>query len=165
MDLKELSEKIRENPEEFIKELYKLHLIIEDQSMQIKSLLEENKLLREENESLKSRIRILESQISKDSHNSSKPPSSDGFKKKIYNNRKSGSKPVGGQKGNKGETLKMVEVPDKVEIHKVSQCKVCGISLKKSKVIRYERHQVFEVPELKIEVIEHQGEMMYSLIQ
>jgi transposase len=159
MDLKELSEKIRENPEEFIKELYKLHLIIEDQSMQIKSLLEENKLLREENENLKSRIRILEGQISKDSHNSSKPPSSDGFKKKIYNNRKSGSRPVGGQKGHKGETLKMVEVPDKVEIHKVSQCKVCGISLKKSKVIRYERHQVFEVPELKIEVIEHQGEI------
>ena len=32
-------------------------------------------------------------------------------------------------------------------------------SLKKNKVIRYERHQVYEVPELKIEVIEHKGEI------
>ena len=136
MDIKDLSEKIRENPEEFIKEFYKLHLIIEEQSRQIEILLEENKLLREENkllreenESLKSRIRILEGQINKDSHNSSKPPSSDGFKKKIYNNRKSGSRVVGGQKGHKGETLKLSEAPDKVEIHKVCNCKVCERSL------------------------------------
>ena len=159
MDKKELSEKIRENPEEFIKEFYKLHLIIEEQSRQIKILMEENKLLREENELLKSRIRILESQINKDSHNSSKPPSSDGLKKKIYNNRKSSSQKAGGQKGHKGETLKLTEIPDKVEIHKVSNCKGCGTSLKRSKVKRYERHQVFELPELKIEVIEHKGEI------
>jgi len=51
------------------------------------------------------------------------------------------------------------ETPDKVEIHKVSKCKVCGTFLRNNKVIKYEIHQVYEVPELKIEVIEHKGEI------
>jgi len=49
-------------------------------------------------------IRRLKAQIKKDSSNSSKPPSSDGFKK-LPNNRERSGKKRGGQFGHKGHTL------------------------------------------------------------
>jgi len=51
-----------------------------------------------------SEIARLKSQINKDSSNSSKPPSSDGFKK-ISNSREKSGKKAGGQKGHKGTRL------------------------------------------------------------
>jgi len=70
----------------------------------------ENKILREENKSLKS-------QLNTDSHNSSKPPSSDGLKKMNVNLRTRSGKIPGGQPGHKGSTLKIEGVPDKVVYH------------------------------------------------
>lgn len=61
---------------------------------------------------LKERIIELESQQSKTSKNSSKPPSSDGYRKEVKNNRIKSGKKQGAQKGHKGSTLKMVAVPD-----------------------------------------------------
>ncbi len=49
-------------------------------------------------------IKRLKGQINKDSSNSSKPPSSNGFKK-IPNNRERSSRKTGGQEGHKGHTL------------------------------------------------------------
>ena len=65
---------------------------------------------------LADRIKYLEDQISKNSSNSSKPPSSDGFKRqnKTKSMRKKSGKKAGGQKGHKGSTLKMVDIPDDV---------------------------------------------------
>lgn len=62
---------------------------------------------------LEDRVAVLEGRIKKDSSNSSKPPSTDGFKKpRTYSTReKSGRKP-GGQVGHKGYTIK----PDAEEI-------------------------------------------------
>jgi transposase len=52
-------------------------------------------------EFLRQRVEDLELQLSKTSKNSSKPPSSDGYKKEVKNNRvKSGLKP-GAQKGHR----------------------------------------------------------------
>jgi len=61
-------------------------------------------------------IEELKRQIAKNSSNSSKPPSSDGFRKQRTSSlRKKGEKTTGGQEGHKGVTLNQVETPD----HKV----------------------------------------------
>lgn len=79
-----------------------------------KQLSKENKELREELEKLKVSFKEKESRLNRTSQNSSKPPSSDGYIKKVVNNRqKSGLKP-GGQEGHVGVTLNKAETPDKV---------------------------------------------------
>ena len=114
--------------------------------------------LKDEIEQLKKRLRDVEDQLRKDSHNSSKPPSSDGFKKIVKVRKPSGKKP-GGQRGHEGKTLRMAENPDKVKIHKVKYCEHCGKSLKKKKPIGYDRRQVFDLPPKRVEVTEHCGEI------
>jgi transposase len=56
-------------------------------------------------ESLTSRVKSLESQANKNSNNSSKSPSSDGFKKKTKSLRTKSGKNPGGQEGHEGTTL------------------------------------------------------------
>lgn len=104
------------------------------------------------------RIRQLEAFINKNSRNSHKPPSSDGLKKIPKVRKPSGKKP-GGQKGHQGTTLKMVENPDIIEMHKVERCGRCGQSLKGERVLGYDRRQVFDLPPIKVEVTEHQAEI------
>ncbi len=110
---------------------------------------------------LQQRVKQLEEQLAKNSRNSSKPPSSDGFKKKPKPRslrKKSGRKP-GGQKGHKGSTLKMVDKPDYTVPHQVHGCKNCGRSLRDKDADRIERRQVFDIPQPRLEVTEHQGEV------
>ncbi len=105
------------------------------------------------------RIKALEDQLAKDSHNSSKPPSSDGLKKRTQSLRQRGQKPVGGQKGHKGHTLKRVENPDKTEILSVPARCHCGRCLADTAVHKYESRQVFDIPPAKIEVTEYKAEL------
>lgn len=71
-------------------------------------------------ESLLERIKQLEDQVNKNSRNSSKPPSTDGFKKPQPKSlREKGKRPVGGQIGHPGRTLIMKEQPDHVIVHHV----------------------------------------------
>ena len=110
-------------------------------------------------EQMERRIQELEAIIKKDSHNSSKPPSSDGYRKRsVKQEKKSGRKP-GGQKGHEGNTLRMVSNPYKVVVHKVGVCGSCGKSLKREKVIEYDKRQVFDIPPIKVEVTEHRVEI------
>lgn len=116
----------------------------------IKPLLEENTRLKAENAELRRRLCL-------DSTNSHKPPSSDGYKKKTVKagipKDKKGSK--GGQEGHKGETRKRVEKPDPVQVHIPEQCRCCGrhFMLEEAQVVQ--SRQVFDLPELKLEVTEH----------
>lgn len=109
---------------------------------------------------LEARIKELEDQISKNSRNSSKPPSTDEFDKPSPKSlrKKSGLK-AGGQKGHEGYNLKLVEFPDKEEIHKVEICACCQKSLRRQKADDIERRQVYDLPPLELIITEHQVEV------
>jgi len=79
---------------------------------------------------LEARIAELEAQLNQNSRNSSRPPSTDGFKRP-KRPRKKGERPPGGQVGHKGQTLEMAD-PDQIETHTVSTDEKCGASLEKS---------------------------------
>lgn len=104
---------------------------------------------------LEARVKQLEDQLNQNSRNSNKPPSSDGFKKKPTSLREKSGKKNGGQAGHPGHTLKMVDSPDQVQVHKVDYCQECGAHLPDQTVDNYERRQVFDLPPLKLLVTEH----------
>ena len=101
-------------------------------------------------------IQQLQDQLSKNSTNSSKPPSSDGLKKpKTRSLRQKGKRPLGGQPGHKGNTLKMVAEPDYVEPHRVLHCPHCQTDLSEIEAVGHEKRQVFDIPPVRLEVTEH----------
>jgi transposase len=109
---------------------------------------------------LEARIQMLEDQLVKDSHNSSKPPSSDGMKRGAkHGMQKSSGKTSGGQKGHTGHRLEMVSEPRHMKEHKVRSCCRCRASLEEVQSEGYERRQVFDLPEVKLEVTEHRVEI------
>ena len=120
----------------------------------------ENVALRVECQVLRDEVQSLKEQVAKDSHNSSKPPSSDGLAKpKPKSLRPPSERPTGGQAGHPGHTLRMVEKPDRTVRHAVERCVQCGQSLSQQEPDRVERRQVFDLPEPKLEVTEHRGEV------
>ena len=105
------------------------------------------------------RVRQLEEQLAKNSRNSSKPPSSDGFKKPSPKSlRKKGQRKSGGQPGHAGHTLKMAEKPDHTQNHHVDVCECCRRSLADQPADSIEKRQVHDLPVLRLIVTEHQAE-------
>ncbi len=102
------------------------------------------------------RIEELERRLGKDSHNSSKPPSSDGLRRKVREKRKKSGKRSGGQQGHPGHTLSQVAEPDRVMMHRPETCENCHQDLQHIQGEVKERRQVHDVPELRLEVEEHQ---------
>jgi transposase len=104
-------------------------------------------------------IQELQAKLSKNSRNSSKPPSSDGYakKKRTESLRPKGANPNGGQPGHKGETLRQTGQPDKVETHDKDCCKNCQAALSDVNVSDTEERQVFDIPAMKIVVTAHRA--------
>ena len=117
----------------------------------IKQLLEENKQLKLENAELRGRLGL-------NSDNSHKPPSSDGYKKTTKPGiPKDVKHPRGGKKGHKGRTLKKVLNPDHVEVHLPENCQCCGRIFTEENIHEItQNRQVFDIPEPKLEITEHQ---------
>ena len=114
-----------------------------------------------QHQALEERIKALEDQQKKNSRNSSKPPSGDGFGKRTKSLRKKSDRSSGGQKGHPGSTLEWRELVDEVVTHAVSACESCGHSLVNAPVVEHECRQVHELPPLHLQVIEHRAEVKY----
>jgi transposase len=99
-------------------------------------------------------LRNMVDRASKDSHNSSKPPSSDGLKKTKSLRKASGLK-CGGQVGHKGTTLKRVANPEHVVTHPLPAECGCGAAIDARTARVAQSRQVFDLPPVTIEVTEH----------
>jgi transposase len=118
----------------------------------------ENAALHAQVDVLLTRVQALEARLAKDSHNSGKPPSSDGLARKTKSLRhKSGKKP-GGQLGHHGQTLRLVAEPDVVVEHRPTVCANCQVPLDAAEpVVLHERRQVQDVPPLRLQITEHRA--------
>jgi transposase len=111
---------------------------------------------------LSERLQKMEDRLSKNSGNSGKPPSTDGYEKPVpKSRRKRSGKKSGGQKGHVGHTLVMVEKPDGIVIHPVESCAHCRKSLKKVAAAGVEKRQVLDLPEVHLLTTEHQAEIKH----
>lgn len=141
-------EEIEELSQSKSEAVQKLLKVVQFQAEQIKSL---------ENEVMELKLRLT-----KNSSNSSKPPSSDGFKKKKKGlkslRQKSGKKP-GGQSEHEGSNLKMSAEPDQKIPLKLERCTHCGESLSEVEIKSIKKRQVYDIPQPKIEVSEYQSEV------
>jgi transposase len=104
------------------------------------------------------RIKTLEGQVAKDSHNSSLPPSSDRFVRVPKSLRQKSGKKPGGQPGHEGHALRQVEVPDEIVTHRVGCCAHCHQDLDSCEAQIADRRQVMDVPVKRLWVTEHQVE-------
>jgi transposase len=102
-------------------------------------------------------IRALEGRLAKDSHNSSKPPSSDGLRRKTKSLRQPSGKKPGGQLGHRGETLRLQATPDVVVAHRPAVCAHCQALLSDAVVLVRKRRQVVDLPPGRLVVTEHQA--------
>lgn len=120
---------------------------LDELSKRVESLEAENKKLRIENIQLKERLNTTSS-------NSSLPPSKSHKKKK--NNRPSSGKSSGGQPGHKGHYRELLasEQVDAIENCQLPENCLCGGKINPSN--DYARHQVYELPLLKLHITEYQ---------
>lgn len=124
-------------------------------------ILEQQKLvssLTARAEELEKRLSELEGKRSKNSKNSDKPPSSDGYGKRPAFPRSKGKK-RGGQKGHKGKTLEIQA--DRSKIDEVipllpPTCEDCGTALDPIQAKVAEVRQEFDLPEPKLLIREYQ---------
>jgi transposase len=105
------------------------------------------------------RIKHLEERLAKNSRNSGKPPSSDGFDRPAPKSlREKSKRPTGGQPGHAGSTLSMADKPDRIVIHRVRACARCGGPLAARACESVEKRQVHDLPPRRMIVTEHQAE-------
>jgi transposase len=93
----------------------------------------------------------------KNSQNSSKPPSSDGYNqpRKPKSQRGKSEKKAGGQPNHQGSTLKFSDKPDTIKEYQPHQCKCCNKTLSGEPVIQIDQLQQIDIPEVKPFIKEH----------
>jgi len=106
-------------------------------------------------------LKELEARLSKNSHNSSKPPFRSGYFniKRTESLRPVGQKTNGGQKGHEGHTLTAFESPARTEIHEVQKSEQCSAKLLDVEPQAQSVRQVFDIPAIHIEVTAHRAEI------
>jgi len=136
--------------------------LVEALLARIEALEQANAALTAANATLSARVQAMEDRLALDSHNSSRPPSSDWGKPAPRSLRPapgtSGRRP-GGQPGHPGTTLRLVDTPDRLAVHRPTSCAGCGAALAGAvggtEWVGDERRQVVELPPLALEVTEH----------
>lgn len=114
--------------------------------------------LQEQVAALEAHVQQLVLQLAKDSHNSSKPPSSDGLSRRPRHQRVRSQRKPGGQPGHPGQVLAQVAVPEVQVPHRPTTCGACGCPLHGVAGQVVERRQVQDLPPLTLVVTEHQVE-------
>jgi len=135
-------------PEERLREMEQENNVLREQLTQRDELIEQ----------LQQRIQLLEERLSKNSHNSHLPPSSDRFVRQPKSLRKKSGKKPGGQEGHPGKTLLWSSCPDEVIVHPVTCCEHCQSDLQAVSPVQIERRQVVDVPAPRLLVHEHHAE-------
>jgi transposase len=107
---------------------------------------------------LEEEVEKLKGQKAKDSRNSSKPPSSDQFRKHL-NLRQKTDLTTGGQPGHPGTTLQMSDKPDAVVDYAVEDRCSCGYCLDDVPVESFERRQEINIPQIKPTITEHRAQI------
>lgn len=124
----------------------------------IELLWEQNQGLKKHLQQLTTRIKELEDRLSKNSSNSSKPPSSDGLNKpNPKSRRKKNQRKSGGQKGHAGHRLNPSLTPDHIVEYTVSDCHHCGKGLE-GIAGEFDSRQVFDIPSLGIVMTEYRAQ-------
>ncbi|MCC7359738.1 MAG: IS66 family transposase [Anaerolineales bacterium] len=115
--------------------------------------------LQQELSSLSAQVAQLQARLNKDSHNSHQPPSSNGPAKRPHPRslRKRSGKKRGGQAGHPGVTRCLVDNPTATVQHVPAVCAECGADLETAPELSRERRQVFDIPEPRLDVTEHQA--------
>ncbi|MBC7910632.1 MAG: IS66 family transposase, partial [Pyrinomonadaceae bacterium] len=127
---------------------------------QVERLQAENRELSSRNFQLQRRNAELEALLAKDSHNSSRPPSTDHpAVKRTRSLRRPSGKRAGGQLGHPGHTRPLVAHPSRVIRHRAARCHRCQSSLVAAPVLHHERRQVIEIVPQRLRVTEHRGEV------
>lgn len=109
---------------------------------------------------LRAEVAELRRRLGQNSRNSSMPPSSDGYAKPPATKslrRPSGRKP-GGQPGHPGHHLQQRGHPDRELVYRPGWCAGCGGDLAGGELVGEERRQVFDLPSVGLEVLEHRGQ-------
>ena len=123
-----------------------------------------NARLTQANAALAARVQGLEDRLARDSHSSSTPPSSDRGPREKPAPRSlrpppgTSGRPTGGQPGHPGTTLRPVDTPDRVVLHRplAPQCGACGAALAGgNERLDAERRQVVDLPPPRLEVVDH----------
>lgn len=124
---------------------------------QINALHEQLQLAHAMIEQLSARVQELEERVAKNSHNSSKPPSSDGLAKpkRTRSLRQTSGKKSGGQPGHQGASLQMSETPDVLVAYAPATCPGCQYDLTAVEGEQVARRQVVDVPVPVLHVTEH----------
>jgi transposase len=113
---------------------------------------------------LRRRNTELEKLVTKDSHNSSRPPSTDPpWAKRTKSLRRPSGRRVGGQPGHAGRTLRLTQKPHRVVTHRPARCRHCSGSLAGARGASVERRQVVELVPARLRVTEHRAEVVRCL--
>ena len=122
--------------------------LIKQNQMQLEQIEKLNQTIAE----LNATIKELREQLNKNSGNSSKPPSSDGFKKAPKSLREKSGKKRGGQKGHQGTHLAVLAEPDKIHRHMHADCSACPYRDKcaSKACVKETRHVIDAVVEVNI---------------
>jgi transposase len=138
---------------QLIEELGALTKWFSDLELKFKGVENENQTLHAEIQLLKIENAELKARLNSNSHNSSKPPSSDGYSKRpAFAKTKKGKQ--GGQNGHRGQTLHQVEMPNTIENYFPGICS-CGHSVMAESCSLLEKRQVFDLPKPRLQVAEH----------
>jgi transposase len=107
---------------------------------------------------LEAEVVELRRRLGMNSTNSSRPPSSDGLAKPKRSSGRASGRGRGKQPGSPGSTLALIARPDRVVEHRPDRCAnaACGADLVDAMEYARQRRQVFELPQPRMTVTEHQ---------